>query len=121
MNLIWAFNFTLPKDSEGQVQFLDMHTYDYSVCFSSSMRTCIQSHSYISLDQKSAQAPSPKLSSTQLQSITITPRNRKVRNIVEQEFVEATRVFERFEQGIPVEDRKFIEGQRARMNPAIEA
>ena len=22
MNLIWAFKFTLPKDSEGQVQFL---------------------------------------------------------------------------------------------------
>ncbi|KAK1219493.1 hypothetical protein PQX77_017782 [Marasmius sp. AFHP31] len=99
MNLIWAFNITLPKNEEGDVEFLDMHTYDYS---------------------KSAQAPSPKLSSTQLQSITIAPRNRKVRNIVEQEFVEATRVFERFEQGIPVEDRKFIEGQRARMNPAFE-
>ncbi|KAL0059730.1 hypothetical protein AAF712_013526 [Marasmius tenuissimus] len=98
-NLIWAFNFTLPKDSEGQIQFLDMHTYDYS---------------------KSTQAPSPKLTSTQLQSISIAPRNRKVRNIVEQEFVEATRVFERFEQGIPLEDRKFIEGQRAKMNPDFE-
>ncbi|KAL0575540.1 hypothetical protein V5O48_006441 [Marasmius crinis-equi] len=99
MNLIWAFNFTLPKNEEGQVEFLDMHTYDYS---------------------KSATAPSPKLTSTQLQSLKIAPRNRKVRQVVEREFVDATRLFERFEQGIPLEDRKFIEGQRSRMNPMFD-
>ncbi|KAF9269294.1 cytochrome P450 [Marasmius fiardii PR-910] len=76
MNLLWAFDFRPPQDSRGRDLPVDIHNYERGI----------------------VSAPRPF-------DCQIKPRNDRVVEIIEREFMNATETFSKFERGSTAEDR----------------
>ncbi|KAF9267727.1 cytochrome P450 [Marasmius fiardii PR-910] len=84
MNLLWAFDFCPPKDSEGKTLHVDPHEYEKGLVVGPRPFGCL-----------------------------ITPRNDRVVEIIERDFKDATETFSKFEKELSIEDRRWVEEARS--------